>query len=337
MLRKTLLLASLIIMALVLSCAKRNTAYQDNDILTLLRQIHVVGNPAELSLDGNDLYVALDQGGMSVINLTDYSQRWWTQLYPVSADAQLVNIRRVSVVGEHRFLFLGEYVGADKIRIVDITDPDTLKLTESIAGGTDGLQKIRFDAIPNPTDDNIIEGFFSAGRNFNYTKYNGQLYLGTIFSINSPATVAGFDITDSHIFIAAQQRGLLIYDRDNQQLVGELALYGEALEVKVTGNHAYLACRQGGLNIVNITNPSAPVLVSGFDTTGYATSIDVKDNLAVVSSGSGGVYLFDVSNPANLILKQRITAAGYTNNAIFSGDKVIVAARDQGILIYKIN
>ena len=335
--RKVLILSALLVVILLGACAKRNTAWQEPKIMSLSREIPVVGNPFDITVDGNKLYIALDQGGMVVVDASNWQSNWWTQLLPGGADAQLVNIRRASVVPQHNILFLGEYVAADKIRIVDVSDPDSLRLIDSITGGTDGLSEIRFRAIPNPTDTNIIEGYFGAGRNLHYCRYNGSIYLGTTWSINAPATVAGFDISDQLVVIAAQQRGLVLYNRANQQLLSEIAVPGEAQAVKIAGNYAYVACRQGGFWIVDISNPAAPVLKGGYDTTGYATSVDLNGNLAVVSSGGGGVYVFDISNPNSPVLKEALTEAGYTNNAVFWNGKVVVASRDNGVRIYNLD
>lgn len=332
------MLLALIGIVLFAACAKRNTAWQEQKILNLIREIPVVGNPAEISYKAGKLYIALDQGGMVLVDTNTWQTRWWTQLLPGGADANLVNIRRASMVPEHNLLFLGEYVASDKVRIVDVSDPDSLRLIDSITGGTDGLNRIHFRAIPNPTDSNIIEGFFGAGRNFHYCRYNGSIYLGTTWTINAPATVSGFDITDQLVVIAAQQRGLVIYNRDNQQHLSEIAVPGEALAVRIAGNYAYVACRQGGFWIVDISNPSTPVLRGGFDTTGYANSVDLSGNLAVVSSGGGGVYVFDITNPDSPVLKENLTSAGYTNHAIFYQDnRVVVSSRDNGVRIYSLD
>ncbi len=337
MLKQIILPAALVIAIALTGCAKRNTAYQADEVLTLLSQIPVVGEPSDIAIDGTDIYVALDQGGLAIIDAADYTMRWFTKLLPEGSDSQLVNSRGISVVGEHDLLFLGEYVASDKIRIVDISDPDSLKLIDSITGGTDGLQALNFKALPTQIGDNIIEGFFSAGRNLNYCRYNGELYLGTEYVINTPATASGLDSSDNHLFVAAEQRGLLIYDRSNQQMVSELAVPGQALDVKIAGNYAYVASRQGGLNVVDISNPANPSLVWSFDTTGYATKIELNASYAALSSGGGGIYLFDISVPSHPVLKQQLLSAGYTKNVKFLDDKLIVASRDQGVLVYAID
>lgn len=330
---KRLLIFALIVLALFTACAKRSTGPTDSTVLSLFKEIPIVGNALDIAGTDTELYVAGDQGALTVINTSTWQSRWWPELLPDSTS--LTYIRLISVVPEHNFLFVGEYVGADTIPIINISDPDALKLVGSISGGTDILRKIRFKAIENPSGTDIVEGFFSAGNKFNYCRYDGVLYNGTTWDLSCSYPVSGFDVTDDLLVLAVQQRGLFIYNRRTQNKLSEIPLTGQALDVKVSGNYAYVACRQEGLQIVDISDPSDPKFVSRFDTKGYATSIDIKDNLALVSSGSGGVYLFDVSNPAKPVLKENITSAGYTNNAIFYKYKVVVAARDKGVMVYK--
>lgn len=336
--RRILVITAVVMLLLAAGCAKRNTAYQEPKILNLLSQIQLVGNPRDISWDADNIYVALDQGGLAVIDRNTNVPRWWPEILPGGENGQLYGARLVSAIASHKLLFIGEYTGSDKIRIVDSSDPDSIRLIDSIYGGTDGLQDMRFIPIPNPQDTNIVQGLFCAGRSVNFLRFNGELYLGVDWSINNlPATASGADMNASHVFVAVQQRGLFIYDRSNQQLVGQLAVPGEAQKVRVLGNYAYIVARQGGFHIVDISNPANPVLKGSYDTDGYATTVDVSGTMAVVSSGGGGVYVFNVANPANPVLMENVTSVGYTNNATFVDDMVVIASRDNGILVYSMD
>ncbi|HNQ43620.1 MAG TPA: hypothetical protein PKI59_04290, partial [Candidatus Cloacimonadota bacterium] len=252
--RYLLICLMLAILVLASSCAKRNTAYEDGHKLSLVNTMPVVGNPLDFSFTSQKLYVALDQGGLAIINLANHNMEWLTKLGSDDGSVtSLVKIRKISMVEEHDFLFVNETEATDKIHIVDATDPDSLKAVDSITGATADVQQLICKAIPNPTDADIIEVIYCNGRSVNYGKYNGQLWLGSEFSITTPATASGIDMNDQYIFVAAQQRGLLIYNRATQQLVSELALPGEALKVKINGNTAYLSCRQNGLQIVDFS------------------------------------------------------------------------------------
>ena len=334
---RRLLIFAVVVLALFTACAKRSTEPTDSNVLSLFKKIPIVGNALEIVGTDTEMYVAADQGGLTVINTSNWISRGWTSLYPGGSSCDLIYIRRVSVVPEHNFLFLGEYDGADKIRIVNISDQDSLLLVDSIQGGTDNLRKIYFRAIDNPTGTDIIHCYFVYdNRQFKYYRFDGIASPFLQWSIDAPYTINGFDVTSNLVVLTQQQRGISIYERRTRNKLSEIPLAGEAQAVKVSGNYAYVACRQAGLQVVDISDPAAPRHVSSFDTKGYATSIEVKDNLALVSSGSGGVYLFDVSNPAKPTLKENLTSAGYTNNAIFYKDKVVVAGRDKGVMVYNL-
>ncbi|HQL13942.1 MAG TPA: hypothetical protein PLN88_07830 [Candidatus Cloacimonadota bacterium] len=336
--RKIAILMIMVAILLLAACAKRNTEYQPDEAVTLVKQIPVVGNPLDLSHDDSSIYVALDQGGIAVINRNNYNQKWFTNLFAEDGSmTTLGRIKKITALPQFNRLFINEITATDRITILDISDPDTLVYKFNIIGGTGGIRAMDSFPLDTPSDNFLMAVGYSSGDGFKYDRYDGNHYSENQFRILTPATASGFFLTTDKVYIACEQRGLLIYDRATLQLLGELAVPGEALKVKVEGNYAFIASRQAGLNVVDVSNPAAPVRVGGFDTTGYANSIDISGNLAAVSSGSGGVYIFDITHPRSFFLVQQLNTIGYTNNARFVGDKLVVAARDQGLLIYEIH
>lgn len=331
----------LLLLIILLSCAKRSTAWKDQEVLTLLRQVPVTGNPSDMDMDNKYLYVTLDQGAWARINLNTYTPEWIQSL--TAEDNSVVSFletRRIGVVPEHNELFVNEIAGTDDVKIIRITDTDSLIPHGAITGATQNIRDMKVQAIPNPSNQFTIEVLYTISDVLNWGVYDGEagMWFGIVKSITTPVTGLGVDMDAQHFYVAAQQRGILIYNRESSALVGQLAFVGEAQKVRVVNGYAYVAARQGGLHIIDVRNPAAPILVSSFDTDGYATSIDVRNNMAVVSSGSGGVYLFDVSNPSTPELIQNLTANGYTNLAKFMGnDKLVVGSRDQGINFYRID
>ena len=57
---------AIIVLILLSSCAKRNTEYQEEDWLTLRNVLPIVGNPLDIKIDDNYIYVAQDQGGSNL-------------------------------------------------------------------------------------------------------------------------------------------------------------------------------------------------------------------------------------------------------------------------------
>ncbi len=81
-------------------------------------------------------------------------------------------------------------------------------------------------------------------------------------------------------------------------IVANLELFGNARDVEVQGNYAYVADESGGVVIVDLTNPSSPQVVSR-ETTHNPRVIDVADGIAVVYSFFNRVSVVDVSDPFN--------------------------------------
>ncbi len=74
---------------------------------------------------------------------------------------------------------------------------------------------------------------------------------------------------------------------------------GSARGIQVTGNYAYVADGDGGLQVIDVSNPANPVRVGGYDTSGSALGVHVVGNYAYVADYGAGLQVIDVSNPAN--------------------------------------
>jgi len=335
--KRLLIIAGLALMMMMLSCAKRSTEYQEESWLTLEREIPVVGNALDIHVDDNTIYVAQDQGGISIIQRNNYSSKWYTTLTAEDgSQAPLGRIKRISAIPEYNRLFLNEVSATDRIVILNTADPDTLVYMFDIIGGTSGIKDLDATAMAEPEGMFTMNIGYCYADGFKYDKYDGSILSTPAYSVAPPATAMGFDLTDDLILVTAGQRGLFIYDRASQQYKSELALPGEAQKVVVAGNLALIPSRQAGLCIVSFADPVHPALLSTFDTSGYATSVDFSGDKVAVSSGSGGVYLLDISDPANPTLLEHLTSCGYSNVVKFADDKLVVGTRDQGVLIYKL-
>ncbi len=74
---------------------------------------------------------------------------------------------------------------------------------------------------------------------------------------------------------------------------------GHATAVAVAGHYAYLSTTLGGLRVIDVTTPSAPVEV-GFlrPSGGSASDVAVAGRLALLAYDSGGLRVIDVSVPS---------------------------------------
>ena len=93
-------------------------------------------------------------------------------------------------------------------------------------------------------------------------------------------------------------------DVGGYRVVGTLAIAGYAENVQVVGDLCLLAASQGGMVLVDVSEPAGPVYLSVGET-GYpvaACSYVASDSLAFVASGAQGVYVFDVSDLTDPVL-----------------------------------
>ncbi len=337
--RQLLVYLAMIALILTAGCAEKNTAYEDADVFDLISVVPVVGNPTDLARDDTHMYVALDQGGMAAIDLQSFQSHWYTTAPAEDGSVtKFKQTRIVSVVPEYGRLFLNEITGTDMVWIMDSNKPDSLLIIDSITGGTFDIKDFLCLSLEEPVGDHVIEVLYCDSGNIYYNLYNSTLWVGFGFTIpNLPLRLSGIDMDDSYIYAAAEQRGIFIYDKVDGTYVSESPVYGEPQKLKVVDGIAYIASRQGGLQIVDLTDPHNPQTMGGYVTSGYASQVDYHDGKVAVSSGSGGAYVFDVTNPNDPQLIQRITECGYANSVNFDGGILTIGSRDDGIFFYQMN
>lgn len=108
-----------------------------------------------------------------------------------------------------------------------------------------------------------------------------------------------------------------------------LPIPGAAQGVAVQGHYAYVAAGLTGLQIVDVADPAAPVLVGSADTPGTATKVRVEGDLAFVADFFSGLAVLDVSNPAAPRLLSEVKGVGERAVGLaVAGDRVYLAELD---------
>ena len=88
-------------------------------------------------------------------------------------------------------------------------------------------------------------------------------------------------------------------------------------DVKVEGNLAYVADDDAGLQIIDLTNPTAPAAAGSLGGLGTAMGVNVEGNYAYVTTyDSGQFYLrvIDVSDPTDPVQVGSLPTPGYSWN-----------------------
>ncbi|MBM3879681.1 MAG: hypothetical protein FJ387_08170 [Verrucomicrobia bacterium] len=107
-------------------------------------------------------------------------------------------------------------------------------------------------------------------------------------------------VQGQYAYVAASEGGLIIIDvSDPANPVRVGGTSGAASRVTVSGNYAYVAAYGLGLEVINVSNPANPVRVGGVDTSGSAEGVAVAGDHAYVADFDAGLQVIDVSDPAN--------------------------------------
>lgn len=99
-------------------------------------------------------------------------------------------------------------------------------------------------------------------------------------------------------------------------------------DVDLMGDYAYVADGAGGLAVVDVADPVAPLHLASMPTSGSATDVVIGGNLAVLCCGSAGIDVFNLDDPTNPLLVGHANTSGLAITASISNSMVYVADWD---------
>lgn len=127
------------------------------------------------------------------------------------------------------------------------------------------------------------------------------------------------------------------------QLVGSMTLVanlkpdGMSYGIFLKDNYAYMSNESGGMQIIDVSNPSLPMLVGGYKTRTPCRDTYVVGNYAYLANGVGGLGILDVSNVTKPVLVSNIAIDGFCHDVAVSGNYAYLAAAQAGLQIVDIS
>lgn len=113
---------------------------------------------------------------------------------------------------------------------------------------------------------------------------------------------------------------LALNNLDTANYSGQINVQGQVAGISVVGNYAYIAERNSGLQIVDISDPAKPKVASKLNIAG-ARGISVSGDYAYIIDGAG-LKVVDVSNRVNPNIVDVINTAGYMNKIMGENNSV---------------
>lgn len=291
-----------------------NVADKDNP---QWQSVTPIAGAFDVRLAGKDAYVASISGGLDIVDISDISDPDMRGSY-TPADGYSTG---VFVSGNTAWL-ADQVNGLHRINIADKNAPSWERTYSNTTGahsvatedGTSvyvcdyekGLQEVvnRADDFRSPADARRL-----------FVDDDDYLYV-----VDSASAGEGLRILDAYY------PGSISYE-------SFVETPGQAQDVFVAGNYAYVADGDEGLMIIDVSdkdNPAAPIQV---DTNGTAYGVFVSGDYAYVADGTSGLQIIDVSDKNDLGTPVQVGTDGTAYDVFVSGSYAYVASGTAGLHI----
>ncbi len=332
----------------------------DGDTLMIAQAYPAVGEVLHITTSDDYVVTAEDECGISIFNKDSGALIYHGAEY--NNGSYLQETREVSLLDTVLFIYNSN--GAQrKFTMLSVADPTNPVFMGNHTGDTPSVSAfhIKENNLNNSEYPVVAFPYFATYLNNNSqtVQLEGHYVFGATGTFINVLGVERHDagrLTDFYsegdrYYITAQQAGLLVMDiiYENNQFstdyvdVASINTPGRALALTYHDNYLYIADRQAGLQVVNISDRDNPQLLpaSARSTSGYAQSLDADGNWLIIASGGGGVYLFDITDREDPMLIDRldISEVGYAYGAYFDEltNDIFVSSRDMGALRLTIN
>lgn len=237
------------------------------------------GQVLQSKIIGNRAYLACDQGGFQIVDVSNPRN-------PVLlGKAQPWNqCMGLDVVGNYAYLGFG-----DRMHIVDIRDPrNPVTMPNPYTNSSPWYVKVRGDYAYIPAYDRQLVIV-------NVSDPSHPVEVGTIITNDfSPGTAV--ELKDQYAYVLDWYRGLTIVDVTqpaNPVVRGRFNSYA-ASGLYISGNYAFISTSSsGGVEVVDISNPSRPTLVGRTRPPGTGSGITVEDGRIYLAAGTYGLHIMD--------------------------------------------
>ena len=99
----------------------------------------------------------------------------------------------------------------------------------------------------------------------------------------------------------------------------------------------YVAAGEGGLYILDVSNPARPVIAGSYVAPGYAEGVAVSGDYAYVADGPGGLRIMNIRNPSQPVEVATAFSHDYVYGVSLSGHFAYLAAAGSGLLVVDIS
>jgi hypothetical protein len=277
------------------------------------------GYAEDIDIADNLAYIADDQGGLQIVNITN----------PESTSIVGQYLSEKSIVGvsvRDTFAYCAVEHKDGGVRIINIADP-----TAPFFVGEDNWYYGY--GVMAPQEDTILV-YVAGGYWFVVEDVRDPRYPTYVRRFDYAGDFRGVYVVDTIAYLACEQMGIVAYNLASTDTlpIGQVDTPSNARNIHIGGDYAYVADGRAGLIIVDISDPRTPFIVSRYDTPDYANDVFVSGNYAYVADGEGGLQVITIEDPEDPTLYGSIETS-YADAVYVKDSLIFVADRDMGLVV----
>jgi len=127
----------------------------------------------------------------------------------------------------------------------------------------------------------------------------------------------------------------------NTAELGQINIGGEAFDVDIEGNLAFVVNTSddgsGGLVIINISDPTHPIIVGSYHQSNSAFSVEVVGEFAYLANPNVGLEVLNVSDPTNPVKIEQYTGSGEIYDVQVIGEIAYITDWSNGLILLNIS
>ncbi len=272
-----------------------------------------------VSVLNNYAYIADGPMGLIILDISDSTLPDYVNQVNLPGNS-------VSITGTNQYLYVGDR--EDTLRILSLANPSNpvqvgkLSLTDDVLGlcilgntlyvcaRSQGLVIVN---VQNPANPTVLGTFNTAGFSYDVVVENNLAYVADatkgvrIIDVSNPSSPVetgyydtngityGVSKSGNYVYAADGTYGIKVFDATNSDtllLLGSLDTPVTATGIQYFNNHVFVADgTMGGIRLINVANPSAPVEAGYILSLSTATSLALNNNLIYLVDGSTGLLV----------------------------------------------
>jgi len=285
----------------------------------------------DLAIQGNYLYTTMEGNGMAITDITTPTTPTVDSLF--NADGTETAVRMAGELA---------YIGYSKegLRVVDVSDPKNPAHNAAWAYTGSGCSSIGLGID--------TETLFLTSDQTGLEKINisDPAAMERAASYDTPADAVAVDISgnyavvaDDNAGIAPESEGIRIIEISpfneavQLYLKGFCATPGNATDVVISGELAFVADGEAGLQIIDMADKTAPSIIGSCDTPGFASGVFVSGSYAFIADGEMGMAVVDITNRTAPVMTASLDTPGVAVKVAATGNYAFIADGDAGLQI----